>query len=89
MKTYVSARFPGMGKSHNSYKVACCCWKDIIITSSIPHNHSYSFTFIQQKTYGSISPEFEEQVTMCWHNYGTQTMVPNMSHHNKLHQFDE
>jgi len=51
MKTYVPARFPGMGKSHISYKAACFYGKDIIITSSIPHNHIIAFIFIQQKTY--------------------------------------
>ena len=56
--------FQAMGKSHNSYKVACFCWKDIIITSSIPHNHSYSFIFVQQKTYGLTSPELKNR-SLC------------------------
>jgi len=39
VKTYVSARFPRTGKSHICYRAACFCGKDIIIISSIPHNH--------------------------------------------------
>ena len=49
MKTYVPARFPGMGKSHISYKAACFYGKDIIITSSIPHNHIIALSLFNRR----------------------------------------